>query len=443
MEALELVIFSFASISLAAVTTLLLVRKRLLKTHSASLHQASLALEKKETENLLLREKNSQISQDFAVLSAETREKEKSNLEKIELLQNAENSLKIKLENVANQIFTDNQKKLKDANKENIEILLHPVRQQLTDFKKKVEDIYDSENRDRASLRTEINILKNLNERIGDDALNLTRALKGDSKVRGNWGEMQLERSLEESGLVKGREYETQTSYKSVSGKSFFPDAIIHLPNDKHIIVDSKVSLVAYDRYHAADDNEQSSLFAKEHVASIRKNIKELSSKEYDKLIGLNSLELVIMFVPIEPALSLAASKEPSIWTDARKKRIIIVGPNTLMLALLVVNNLWQNEKQTLNAAKIATDAASLYDKFAGFLVDMDKVGAGLESARKAFDGAKNKLVTGKGSLTTKIEKFKSLGVSPKNTIGSKWLPEGEPPEDNIMLSHSGQEDET
>ena len=420
------------------------IRKKLHTFYCEENTKISVALEQKENENLVLKADNFKINQDFAVLSAEKREREKSNLEKIALLQNAENSLKIQFENLANQIFTDNQKKLKDANKESVEMLLSPVRQQLTDFKKKVEDIYDNENRERATLRTEIDILKNLNERIGVDALNLTRALKGDSKVRGNWGEMQLERLLEESGLVKGREYDTQTAYKNIEGKAFFPDAIIHLPNNKHIIIDSKVSLIAYDRHHAAADDVQSNLFAKEHVTSMRNHIKELSNKNYEKLVGLNSLELVIMFVPIEPALGLAVSKEPTIWSDARKKQIIIAGPNTLMLALLVVNNLWQTEKQTLNAEKIATDAASLYDKFAGFLGDMDKVGTSLESARKAFDGAKNKLVSGSGNLTTKIEKFKSLGVNPKKNIESKWLSDSDSSrESSPSLDANSQEPES
>ena len=445
MEDLEPMYFLFALIALLTATAATFwMRKKLHTSYGEENTKISIALEQKENENLALKVQNSKISQEYAVLSAEKREGEKSNLEKIALLQNAENSLKIQFENLANQIFTDNQKKLKEANKESVETLLSPVRQQLTDFKKKVEDIYDNENRERATLRTEINILKNLNERIGIDALNLTKALKGDSKVRGNWGEMQLERLLEESGLVKGREYDTQTAYKNIEGKSFFPDAIIHLPNNKHIIIDSKVSLIAYDRHHAAEDDVQSNLFAKEHVASMRNHIKELSDKKYEKLVGLNSLELVIMFVPIEPALGLAVSKEPTIWTDARKKQIIIAGPNTLMLALLVVNNLWQTEKQTLNAEKIATDAASLYDKFAGFLGDMDKVGASLESARKAFDGAKNKLVSGSGNLTTKIEKFKSLGVNPKKSMESKWLPESDSSRDpSPLLDADSQERES
>jgi DNA recombination protein RmuC len=423
MEPFQLLFF-LATLMFVAGTAITLVRKKLLKNHAQEIGKLSISIEGKENENQLLKQQNSQIKQDFAVLSAENREREKSNLEKITLLKDAENSLKIKFENLANQIFTENQKKLKEANKESVETLLHPVRQQLTDFRKKVEDIYDNENRERASLRTEINILKNLNERIGNDALNLTRALKGDSKVRGDWGELQLERLLEESGLVKGREYDTQTAYKNTSGKSFLPDAIIHLPNNKHIIIDSKVSLVAYDRHHGAEDEVESKIFAKEHVASMRNHIKELSEKKYEKLVGLNSLELVIMFVPIEPALGLAVSKEPTIWADARKKQIIIAGPNTLMLALLVVNNLWQTEKQALNAEKIAADAANLYDKFASFLDDMEKVGSSIENARKVFDEARKKLTTGNGSLTTRVEKFRELGVNPKKSIPAKWLPE-------------------
>lgn len=367
-------------------------------------------------------QQQSQLRAEFAALETSAREQSRAAAEKIALLEQAEARLTKEFENVANRIFADKQRQFTESSKESVGALLSPVRQQLNDFRKKVEDIYDNENRERASLRSEITQLKSLNERISGDALNLTNALKGDSKVRGNWGEVQLERLLEQSGLVKGREYEVQMSLKSADGQRFQPDVVIHLPDQKDLVVDSKVSLNAYEEYHAADDDDERARQIARHVAALRTHINDLSKKSYDELVGISSPDLVIMFVPIEPALLLALEHQPDLYIEAHQKNIMLVSPSLLMGTLRIIHTIWRHEYQNKNTLKIADEAGKMYDGFVNFVDALERVGTQLDKARAEYDLAHNRLTGGRGNLVRRTEKLRQLGVKAKKSLSPKLL---------------------
>jgi DNA recombination protein RmuC len=370
-------------------------------------------LDKAKQENILLQTRMSEL---------ETRlEDERKNAEeKLSLLQEARDQLKLEFQNVANKIFEDKSQKFTEQNKENIEGVLKPMRDQLLDFKKKVEDVYDKESKDRVSLLTEIVHLKSLNERISEDAINLTNALKGQSKTRGSWGEMILERVLEESGLHKGREYEVQTMYASEEGQRRHPDVIVHLPEGKDIVIDSKVSLTAYEKYCAADTDEKREKRLKEHLFSIRTHIKKLSDKRYEELDGISTIDFVIMFLPIEGAFWAAIESEQELFNEAFDKNIMLVSPSTLLATLRIINNIWRYEDQNKNALIIAKKAGDLYDKFVGFVEALDDVGLKLDKAQDSYKMARNRLADGKGNLVRRTEELRQLGVK-----AQKELPEG------------------
>jgi len=369
-------------------------------------------LDNAKQENILLQTRMSEL---------ETRlEDERKNAEeKLSLLQEARDQLKLEFQNVANKIFEDKSQKFTDQNKENIEGVLKPMREQLLEFKKKVEDVYDKESKDRVSLLSEIGHLKSLNERISEDAINLTNALKGQSKTRGSWGEMILERVLEESGLHKGREYEVQAMYASGEGQRRHPDVIVHLPEGKDIVIDSKVSLTAYEKYCSAETDEKREKRLKEHIISIRTHIKELSDKRYEKLEGISTLDFVIMFLPIEGAFWAAIESEQELFNDAFDKNIMLVSPSTLLATLRIINNIWRYEDQNKNALIIAKKAGDLYDKFVGFVEALDDVGQKLDKAQDSYQTARNRLTDGKGNLVRRTEELRQLGVK-----AQKQLPE-------------------
>jgi len=366
-------------------------------------------------------EKNAQDTH-FATLQSKLDEERKSAHEKIELLEQAEIRLAKEFENLANRIFEEKHQKFKEVSKTGIEALLTPMREQLVNFRKKVEDVYDNENKERASLRTEIQTLKSLNERIGTDALNLTRALKGDSKARGTWGEMQLEKLLEASGLRKGYEYEVQVSHHNEDGKRFQPDVVVHLPEKKDVVIDAKVSLVAYEQYHSAESDEDRQRQLRAHIASLRNHFNGLSAKNYDELVGVNSLDLVIMFVPIESALLLAFEHEPKLFSDAFSRHILLVSPSTLMATLKIIHNIWRYEHQNRNAQIIAAEAGKLHDQFVGFVEALEKVGDQIRKTADSYDIAHKRLTSGKGNLVGRTQKLKTLGARTKKTIANELL---------------------
>ena len=343
--------------------------------------------------------------------------------DKLALLESAEQRLQQQFENLANKIFEQKNENFKQSSKAGLDALLSPLKEQIEGFKKQVSDQYIKEGQERASLKTEIIGLKELNQQITHDAAALTKALKGDNKQQGNWGEVVLERILKESGLREGHEFDTQVSLKNEAGKSFQPDVVVHLPNDKDVVVDSKVSLSAYERYFNEQEDEVArKRHLSEHINSLRSHIKALGKKDYQDLQGIRTLDYVLMFIPVEPAFLMAVEHAPELIKLALDNNIMLVSPTNLLVALRTINNIWQYEYQNQNAQKIAANAAKLYDKFHGFVSDMDKVGKAIESTQKNFDGAMNKLSTGKGNLVRQVEQFKGLGVQSNKKLDSQLL---------------------
>lgn len=359
--------------------------------------------------------------------SARFEQEQISSRDKLQLLESAEKRLQEQFENLANKIFEQKHEKFNQASKAGLDSLLSPLKEQIEGFKRQVTDQYVKEGQERASLKTEIMGLKELNLQITQDAAALTKALKGDNKTQGNWGEVVLERILKESGLREGHEFDTQVALKNAAGKSYQPDVVVHLPNDKDVVIDSKVSLAAYERYfNQQDDDVARALHLKDHVNSLRNHIKELGKKDYQDLKGLRSLDYVLLFIPIESAFLLAADHAPDLLKLAFDNNIMLVSPTNLLVALRTINNIWQYEYQNQNAQLIAEHAAKLYDKFHGFVGDLDKVDKALESSRKNFDAAMNKLSTGKGNLVRQVEQFRKLGVQTTKKLDNQLLDKAE-----------------
>jgi DNA recombination protein RmuC len=337
--------------------------------------------------------------------------------EKLANMAASEQRLQTQFENLANKIFEEKQQRYTTQTKQNIEAVLAPFKNELEGFKRQISEQHIREGQERASLKTEILSLKELNQRITEEASALTSALKGDNKKQGNWGEVVLERILKESGLREGHEFETQVSAKSDTGRRLQPDVVVHLPNDKDVIIDSKVSLAAYERFYNCEDESQKALYLSQHVNSIKGHIKGLGAKDYQNLKGLRTLDYVLLFIPIEPAFLLAVEEEPELVTLALNHNIMLVSPTNLLVALRTINNIWQYEYQNQNAQKIAEQAGKLYDKFVGFINDMEKVGKSLDSAQSSFEHAMNKLTRGRGNIVRQIENFRELGVQPSKRL--------------------------
>jgi DNA recombination protein RmuC len=371
-----------------------------------------------------LRADNSHQREQIAHLQTTLHEQQKQNEEKLALLNDARTSLNAEFKNLAHEIFDAKQKTFNEQSKVQLDSVLKPLGEKIKDFEKRVADSYNQESKDRFSLIKEVKNLQELNSRISQDAINLTNALKGESKTQGTWGEVILERVLEKSGLVKGREYEVQISLKSEDGKRYQPDVIVHLPEGKDIIIDSKVSLTAYERYCSADgDGDGGTERAdalKLHIQSLRQHIKQLSEKDYHKLDGVRTLDFVFLFVPIEAAFSLGVQQDNDLYLDAFDKNIVMVAPSTLLATLRTIQNIWRYEQQNKNAQEIANKAGDLYDKFVNFVSDLEDVGTRLGTLQKSYDKAHNKLISGRGSLVGRAEVIKGLGAKV-----SKSLPQG------------------
>lgn len=313
---------------------------------------------------------------------------------------------------MAQHIFDDKSKHLRDSHTHELSHLLNPLKDQIKQFEQKIQESHEKESRDRMSLFHEIKQLKELNHKMSAEAIALTQALKGDSKKQGNWGEMVLERVLDMSGLQKGREYDVQVSVQDEDGKRFQPDVIIHLPEQRDVIVDAKVSLVAYEKLQRAEDPAEYNLQLQAHLQSLRTHVRQLSDKQYQKLQGIRTLDFVLMFIPIEPALHIAMQTDESIFSEALSRNVVLVTPTTLLATLRTIHNIWRFERQNENALQIAEKAGSLYDKFIGFLEDMQEIGKRIDSTQKSFDSAMNKLKEGKGNLIRRAEDMKSLGIA-------------------------------
>ncbi|WP_253734541.1 DNA recombination protein RmuC [Methylomonas sp. ZR1] len=376
-----------------------------------------LLLAQKESELQLLQQQLLELKTENADLNARQQEQHKSNAEKIRLLQDAENQLKTQFENLAHKIFEERGKQFTEHNKVSIESLVAPLKQQLGEFKSRVESVYDNETKDRISLREEIVSLRRDTAKMNQDALNLTRALKGDHKTQGNWGEMILEKVLEQSGLRKGIEYETQGAFRDEDNRLFKPDVIVRLPENKDVIIDSKVSLVAYERYCSAEDDNQRIEALKQHTEAVRNHIKGLSNKDYSSLKGLRSLDFVLLFMPIEAAFMAAFQADEKLFNDAFEHKIVVVTPTTLLATLRTVQNIWRYEQQNENARLIADKAGSLYDKIRGFVEDIEKLGNQLSTVQKTYDGIVNKLSSGSGNLLRQAGALEELGVKVKKKL--------------------------
>lgn len=371
----------------------------------------------KDSECQLLQQQVVVLQTENAALQARQQEQAKSHDEKIRLLQDAEIQLKTQFENLAHKIFEERGKQFNEQNKLSIETLVAPLKQQLGEFKTRVEAVYDNETKDRISLREEIVSLRRDTAKMNQEALNLTKALKGDNKAQGNWGEMILEKVLEQSGLRKGIEYETQGAFRDEDNRLFKPDVIVRLPENKDVIIDSKVSLLAYERYCSAEDDLQRIEALKQHTEAVRNHIKSLSNKDYSSLKGLRSLDFVLLFMPIEAAFMAAFQADEKLFNDAFEHKIVVVTPTTLLATLRTVQNIWRYEQQNENARLIADKAGSLYDKIRGFAEDIEKLGNQLNTVHKTYDGIVNKLSSGSGNLLRQASAFEELGVKVKKKL--------------------------
>jgi DNA recombination protein RmuC len=338
------------------------------------------------------------------------------------VLNDAKTILTKEFENLANRIFDDKQEKFSMQSKEALETSLNPLRRDIGDFKKQVESAYDKENSDRNKLVGQISELQKQTRQISSDALNLANALKGDNKVQGNWGEFILEKLLEDSGLSNGREYTTQKALKDLDGRRRNPDVIIHLPEGRDIVIDAKVSLVDYERYFHAEDDETKKQCLRQHLASLNAHIRGLSGKDYEQLEGVNSLDFVLIFIPVESAFMLALDHSPEIMKDAYDRGIILVSPSTLMVTLRTIKNLWRYADQNLNAQLIADKAGSLYDQFVLYVEALDDIGRHLDKSREVWDVARKRLVTGRGNLVKRTQELKTLGAKTKKILPDNFL---------------------
>ncbi len=334
--------------------------------------------------------------------------------------QEAKTALSDQFKNLANEILEEKSKRFAEQNQQNLDTLLKPLQEKLSDFRKQVDETYQSEARERFALKQEVEKLAGLNLRMTDETRALTNALKGESKTQGDWGELVLETILENSGLRKGEEYVVQDTQTISDGSRLQPDVVIRLPESKHLVIDSKVSITAYTRYVQSDDETVKTAELNGHVSSIRQHIQGLSAKNYQDLYGVGSIDFVLMFIPIEPAFLAAIRHAPDIYQEALKKNIVIVCPSTLLATVRTVAHLWRQEHQNRNAQEIARQCASLYDKFVGFVEDLDKVGQRLEQAQISYNDAVGKLKTGRGNLIRTAENVKKLGVKPNKSLPSK-----------------------
>lgn len=369
----------------------------------------------KEQTILNLNRQLSGLSSDYKALESKLRE-QKGELETLQ------ERFRSEFRNLANDILEEKTKKFTEQNTSRLDEILKPLGERIRDFEKKVEETYDRESKQRFSLEKEIRNLAELNTQISKEANNLTNALKGQSKTRGNWGEVILETILEKSGLTRDREFFIQQSFTNEHGRRIQPDVIVAYPGERNVVIDSKVALVAYEKYASAESREAQEQAAREHLLAVRNHINDLSSKNYQDLYALQSLDFVMLFMPIEPAYLLAMQYDPNLWNYAYDRRILLISPTNLIAALRMIANLWRVEYQNKNVQEIARQSGELYDKFVGFLEDLKDVGSKIEATHKTYDAAMNKLSTGKGNLIRRVENLKTLGARTGKEIPKSML---------------------
>ncbi len=385
----------------------------ILKEKEELLHQ----IQELRIENGIQSQQMARAEADFGNLQ-EKLESQKKEMEDLQQKFTAE------FESIAAKILKQNTVEFSEANQKSITELILPLKEKIQLFEKKVEDTYEKGLKDQTDLKAELKKLHDLNLKISDEANNLTKALKGDVKKQGNWGEVILERILERSGLTEGREYEKQESVLSENGQRFQPDVVIHLPDQKHIVVDSKVSLIAYERLVNAENEKERLAFVKEHLQSMRSHIKILSEKHYQNSQGFNSPDFVLLFVPIESSFSIAVQEDQELFSYAWDNKVVIVSPSTLLATLRTIASIWQQENQTRNALEIARQSGALYDKFVGFIADIEAIGKSLDITRKTYDQATNKLYSGSGNLVKRVENIRKLGAKTTKELPQEKLTE-------------------
>ena len=334
-------------------------------------------------------------------------------------MENLHTQSREQFKNLANEILEEKSQKFTNQNKENIDAIMTPLRERIKEFQEKVEHVYKVESTERNTLKGEITTLVDLNKKISEQANNLASALKGDSKTQGNWGEMILERALERSGLEKDKMYRIQYSLKNSEGDRLQPDVVLFLPNNKHIIIDSKVSLTAYEAFVSAPTEEEKKQFLLRHIVSVKKHIDELSRKEYQSLIDINTLDFVLLFMPIESSFSIALQQDNELFNYAWDKKIVIVSPTTLLATLYTIASLWRQEKQARNVFEIAEESGKLYDKFYGLMEDLIDVGKKMNSAKGSYEEAMKKASSGPGNIIKRIENIKKLGAKTSKSLDS------------------------
>ncbi|NLO69726.1 MAG: DNA recombination protein RmuC [Porphyromonadaceae bacterium] len=358
------------------------------------------------------------LGKEFAGLEiANANLREKLQNQKVEI-EEMQKRLTTEFENIASKILKERADDFSESNQKNITQILNPLKEKISSFEKRVEEAYDKELRDKISLKAEIETLTKLNTQVSDDAKNLTQALKGDVKKQGNWGEVILERVLERSGLTKGQEYTTQEEVKSYSEQRQRPDVIVHLPDDKHIIIDSKVSLLAYEQYISAENQEDQLNFLRKHIQSLRLHVKSLNEKNYQQAVNINTPDFVLMFLPIEASFSVAVQNDSDLYAYAWERKVVIVSPTTLLATLKTVSSIWKQENQTKNAQEIARLSKAMYDKFVAFAEDMDRIKTNLDKASGAYNEALKKMKDGRGNILRTAERIQELaGIDSQKTL--------------------------
>ncbi|NAY90621.1 DNA recombination protein RmuC [Muricauda sp. JGD-17] len=369
-----------------------------------------------EQEKKQLQEEKEQQGNKLIRYQADLENLQRINTEQKEEVERLQEKFTKEFENLANKILEEKSEKFTKSNKENIENILVPLNKKIKEFEEKVEKSQKENISIHSALKEQLLNLQSQNLKITQEAENLTKALKGDSKTQGNWGELVLERVLEKSGLEKDREYSVQQSFTQEDGSRVMPDVIIHLPNGKKMVVDSKVSLTDYERYINAE-KEETAKFLKDHINSLRRHVEQLSAKKYEDLYEMESPDFVLMFVPIEPAFAIAINEDNTLYTKAFEQNIVIVTPSTLLATLRTIDTMWNNEKQQKNALEIARQAGALYDKFVGFMQDLTQVGKKMDDTKREYKNAMNKLFDGRGNIITSIEKLRTMGAKAKKAM--------------------------
>jgi len=408
----------FLGLLIAACTGLLIY----VLTLRSRFSRAELVLAEQTALVASLRAERDTALQNAIRLEAALESERKQGLGRIESLNEAKEALTIQFKNLANDILDDKTRRFTEQNALSLDALLKPLQTKLTEFKEQVSTSYANESRERFALKSEIERLSALNVKMSDETRSLTQALKGDSKVQGNWGELVLESILESSGLRKGEEYLVQDSHTQMDGSRLQPDIVVRLPEGRHLVVDSKVSITAYARHAESLDADTAQIELNAHIQSLRQHIQGLSSKNYSSLYGVGSVDFVLMFIPIEPAFLLALKSAPNLYQEALAKNIVLVCPSTLMATLRTVAHLWRQDHQNKNALEIARQCGALYDKFVGFIDDMEKLGQRIDQAQTSYHDAFNKLKTGKGNLIRTAERVRELGVKPSKTLPTGLL---------------------